>query len=137
MKWARICASRPMACRQQSARESPSTSNVSGFQDIHDSQGMPALASPNPWSRVHIRLSSYVYLGQPPARSPCLVAVGICFSVAERIPLSLSKIHPYDRAGLAGKTWQLLLLTNYPPNYGYKGTRASSVFIFIFHFSTS
>lgn len=33
MKWARICASRPMAYHQQSAKGSPWTSNVSGFED--------------------------------------------------------------------------------------------------------
>lgn len=49
MKWARISASRPMESRQQSARGSPWTSNVSGFQGyihIGDQQSRYTQACP-------------------------------------------------------------------------------------------
>lgn len=59
MKWARISASRPMESRQQSARGSPWTSNVSGFQGyihIGDQQSRYTSVS------LRVRSSSRVYI---------------------------------------------------------------------------
>lgn len=56
MKWARICASRPMAYHQQSAKGSPWTSNVSGFEDTLKGHTVS----------VCVRSSCYAYLSQPP-----------------------------------------------------------------------
>ena len=83
-----------------------------------------------PSSRGHIRLSSYVYLSQPPARSRCLVASRICFSVAERIPLcqryTRTTVQPCRVPVWQGKRGAFVI--NEPAELRCKGTRAFSSF---------
>lgn len=63
MKWARISASRPMESRQQSARGSPWTSNVSGFQGyIHIYI----------YRRPRVKIYTYVCLARAFVESPCV-----------------------------------------------------------------